>query len=147
MNKFALNILILAGVLSTASISHATEFTCPTLHPDEIYYYLSWIDSDGNKYTDGKWNDKYWRIWVNGDSYMTPKEMAVATTPLSATYFASTNSWYLKCTSADLSVGPRNNVWGYSTCKTTKTGFNCTPSTAAPAMNSPVAPPNSAVKD
>lgn len=147
MNKNALNILFLVGALSTASISHAMVFTCPVLHPNEIYYYFGWIDSEGNKYNDGKWNDKYWRLWINGDSYMTPKDMSVSTTPLNAIFFASTNSWYLKCTSADLSVGPRNNVWGYSTCKITKTGFDCQPSAAAPVTNSPVTPPNSAVKD
>lgn len=147
MNKNVLKILILAGALSAASMSHATEFTCPVLHPNEIYYYLGWIDSDGDKYNDGKWNDKYWRLWINGDSYMTPKDMAVMTTPLSAIFFASTNSWYLKCTSADLSVSPRNNVWGYSSCKMTKTGFNCQASAAAPVTNSPVSSPTSPIKD
>lgn len=146
MNKSILNVLILVGALSTASLSQATTFTCPTLHPNEIYYYFDWVDADGQKLGHGAWNEKNWRLWINGDSYMTPEHVPVSTTPLTATYFATSNSWYLKCTSGDLSVGPRNNVWGYSTCSITATGFECTPSTAAPVSGSPVNL-NSAIKD
>ncbi len=126
MNKGILNALILVGAVSTANISSAETFTCPTLNPNEIYYYFGWINSAGDKFAQGEWNKHLWRLWINGDSYFTPKNLPVTTTPLAAHYFASTNTWYLKCTSGDLSVGPRNNVWPYDTCNITASGFECT---------------------
>lgn len=125
--KCIINTLIGALSIAAFSSTQAVTFVCPTLKADEIYYYYDWIDNYGNKFKNGEWNKNFWRIWINGDSYLTPKFQEVTTTPLSAHFFASTNTWYLKCTSADLSVGPRTNVWTYNSCSITpdNSGFEC----------------------
>ncbi len=127
MKKSITNALILMGCLSIISISKAAVFTCPTLKPHELYFYYDWIEEDGNKIKGGQWNQQYWRLWINGDSYLTPEMISVRTSPLVAHFFATTNSWYLKCVSADLSVSPRNNVWPYRSClpNADNTGFDC----------------------
>lgn len=127
MQKSIINAFILASTLSIVTVCQAKVYTCPVLHPNELYYYFDWIDEQGNKIEHGEWNRDYWRVWINGDSYFTPKTTSVTTAPLAAHYFATTNTWYLKCVSADLSVGPRNNVWAYSHCEMTKdrSGFEC----------------------
>jgi hypothetical protein len=125
MKKWTINILISANIIFLPSLSLATTFTCPILLPNEVYFNLDWVQSNGQRIANGAWNKDQWRIWINGDSYLTPKELPVITTPLAAHYFASTNTWYLKCTSADLNVGPRNNVGPYTSCNATATGFDC----------------------
>lgn len=125
MKTRILNAFILVSALSVVTISQAAVFTCPTLKPNEMYFYFDWVDSQGNEIVGGEWNHDYWRLWINGDNYLTPKDIAVPTSPLAAHYFASTNTWYLKCTSADLSVGPRNNVWPYASCEIKGNGFEC----------------------
>lgn len=125
MKKSILNTLILAAVLSVTTVSQAVVFTCPTLKPNEIYFYFDWVDTQGNKIASSEWNQGHWRIWINGDNYLTPNDLAVSTAPLAVHYFPSTNTWYLKCTSADLSVGPRNNVWPYTVCQIQDNGFKC----------------------
>lgn len=127
MKKSIINTLLVIFSLAAFSGGSAATFTCPTLKADQIYYYYDWIDQHGNKFKNGEWNKQFWRIWINGDSYLTPKFEEVMTSPLSAHYFASTDTWYLKCTTADLSVGPRANVWIYTNCSISadNTGFEC----------------------
>lgn len=127
MNRCILNAVIAGMTVVILSPCFGATFSCPTLKANQLYFYYDWIDDHGSKYTDGEWNKQYWRLWVNGDSYLTPQFEEVITAPLAAHYFASTNTWYLKCISADLSIGPRNNVWTYSSCSINpdNTAFVC----------------------
>ncbi len=142
MRKSIINSLVMMGFLSCCPLVYAedtantatAEYICPTLHANEMYFPFEWVDIYGNKIEQGAWNTGYWRLWINGDSYFTPKTTRVYTNPLAAHFFASTNTWYLKCVSADLDVGPRTNVWNYTDCKINpqKTGFICTYDCAVP---------------
>lgn len=127
MRKCIIHSFLLVFSLAAAHICQAATFLCPTLKANELYAYFDWIDDNGNKIQAGEWNQNYWRLWVNGDSYLTPKDQLVQTIPMAAHYYQSTNTWYLKCISADFSIGPRNNVWTYDKCVINKahTGFDC----------------------
>lgn len=127
MKKGLINAFLLSLSITAIFSSCAATFTCPILKANEIYYYYDWIDDSGNKQGYGEWNKQLWRLWINGDSYLTPENQEVNSTPLGAHYFATTDTWYLKCVTGDLSVGPRNNVWPYKNCSISadNTGFDC----------------------
>jgi hypothetical protein len=128
MKKSIFNAFLATGLLTIATVSQAEVFTCPTLRSNEIYTYFEWIDTQGVQLSYGAWNHAgWWRLWINGDSYFTPKDSPVVTRPLAAHFSATTNTWYLKCLSADASVGPRTNVWPYKNCEIDNgaNGFVC----------------------
>ncbi|MBS0351229.1 MAG: hypothetical protein JSR33_08610 [Proteobacteria bacterium] len=144
MKRWVSTVILSAHFIFLPSVGLATTFECPILLPNELYFNLEWVLPNGQKVTGGSWNTGKWRIWINGDSYLTPVNALVITTPLAAHYFATTGTWYLKCTSSDLNIGPRINVWPYTSCNMTKTGFDCenplphinVPSPASTVINS-----------
>ena len=131
MRRCILNSIIALFCSGMVAVSNAQSdtFICPTLHENQLYHYHDWIKEDGSKTRGGEWNSRpiLWRLWVHGDTYLTPKHRAVHTFAMAAHYYKSTNTWYLKCISADSMAGPRTNVWTYNNCfiLDDKSGFKC----------------------
>lgn len=127
MIKRLIKFLAFGFIGLVAITANATSYICPTLKADELYYYFDWINSQGEPVGFSEWNRNHWRLWIHGDSYLTPKNYPVKTFALDVALSPSTQTWYLKCTSADMEVGPRMNVWPYKSCQINqdRSGFDC----------------------